>query len=116
MSRLEQFKSKVAAVKVEIHQPKKRNDKFARMELEWTAQAAQAANCPCCVVLAVIQFLIWDKKSLTISLPNAMLQRFGVSRWVKYRVLRDLERAGHIRLGRQGKRSLTITVLMKRGV
>jgi hypothetical protein len=116
MSRLDQFKSKEVAIKAKIRQPQKRSEKFARMELEWTAQAAQAANCPCCVVLTVIQFLIWDKKSLTISLPNAMLQRFGVSRWVKYRVLRDLERAGHIRLGRQGKRSLTITVLMKGGV
>jgi hypothetical protein len=47
----------------------------------------------------------------TIDIPNGELERLGVTRWVKYRTLENLEKAGIITVDRSGKECPTVTFL-----
>jgi hypothetical protein len=73
----------------------KKGGLFGKVPLSWVVSAAKAVNCPAAVILVYLKHLEW-KYGPTFTLPNVWLKRAGVSRKVKYRVLRDLEVAGVI--------------------
>jgi hypothetical protein len=52
----------------------------------------------------------WKTRSTTFPLANVRLKRVGVSRKIKARVLRDLERAGLIAVERRRGKTPTITL------
>jgi hypothetical protein len=86
---------------------------FVKVPLWWAAAASKATRDPRMLVCIEMLRASWKAKSLTFPLPNGRLKRAGVNRKIKYRVLRDLERAGLIVIeGRHGKASLiTLTSL-----
>jgi hypothetical protein len=88
----------------------KPKDQFVKVPLWWAAEAAKATRSPTTLVLIELLHRSWKAKS---PLPNGRLTKNGVSRKVKWRVLRDLEVAELITVkGRHGKTPLvTLTVL-----
>jgi hypothetical protein len=91
----------------------KPKDQFVKVPLWWAAEAAKATRSPTTLVLIELLHRSWKAKSSTFPLPNGRLTKNGVSRKVKWRVLRDLEVAELITVkGRHGKTPLvTLTVL-----
>jgi hypothetical protein len=79
-----------------VKRKKKGAEPFVMVPMWWIEEAAKATKSPTTLVLIELLRLHWKTKSLTFPLPNGRLQRLGVSRKVKCRVLRDLERAGFI--------------------
>ena len=73
--------------------PRKKAEPFVKVPLWWIEETARLTKSPTTLVLIELLRLHWKTKSLTFPLPNGRLQRLGVSRDVKRRVLRDLERA-----------------------
>src|SRR5262245_37265834 len=68
-------------------------DLFVKMPLKWSAAAAKAIESHQSFVLIWLQHLAWKNKSLTFPVSNAPLARYGIRRWMKYRVLARLEAA-----------------------
>ena len=54
----------------------------------------------------------FETHSMTFSLPNGRLLRAGVSREIKRRVLRNLERAGLISVERPPKKNPVVTLVL----
>src|SRR5262245_1707308 len=69
---------------------------FVKVPLWWAEATAKAAGSPTTAMLVELLRLRWKTQSMTFPLPNGRLQKLGVSRDVKRRVLSDLERAGLI--------------------
>lgn len=55
--------------------------------------------------------MAWRAKSMTFTLPNGVLERYGVGRRVKRRALRKLERAGMITVTQKRGCAPVITLL-----
>jgi hypothetical protein len=77
---------------------KRMTDPWARVPLWWIERATELTHSPTTMVLIVLLYVNWQTKSATFPLPNARLKRAGISKKVKLRVLRDLERGGLIRV------------------
>src|SRR5262245_60549001 len=80
---------------------------FVRLPLWWAEAAAKATRDPGLLVLVELLHIHWKTRSTTFPLPNGRLQKLGVTRDVKRRVLYDLERAGLIAVGSDARRSAT---------
>jgi hypothetical protein len=84
---------------LEAAAPKKRKRKteaFANVPLWWMARAAKATKTPGALVCVYLLYAAWKAKGKPFTLSNAWLEKHGVSREVKCRVLRKLEAAGLI--------------------
>jgi hypothetical protein len=90
---------------------KKKVEPWVRVPLWWIEMAAKRANSPATLVLIELLYASWKAKRSTFPLPNVRLQRLGVSRDVKRRVLRDLERGGVILVERPARKTPTITLI-----
>jgi hypothetical protein len=88
-----------------------KKDAFVKVPLWWAVEAAKAAKTPTALVWVFLLHASWKAKSATFPLPNGWLEKHGVSRKVKYRVLRDLEAAGLILVERPSHRSPTVTLV-----
>jgi hypothetical protein len=60
---------------------------------------------PTLLVYVELMYCAWQAKGDSFTLSNKWLERRGVGRWTKYRVLRDLEMAGLIDVDRRGRRA-----------
>jgi hypothetical protein len=101
-----------AAVRTETPKTKsKPADQFARMPLWWAEQAARATREPGIFVCVWLLHLAWKTRSSTFPLPNGQLRSRGISRKAKYRVLRELEAAGLIRVVRAPRKTPVVTLL-----
>lgn len=89
----DQFKS---TTRLGVRQPKLRNEPFAPVPLTRAVKASQATRSPELLVWVEIEYLAWKANDAPFPLPSARLRRLGVSRKVKARILRDLERGGLI--------------------
>jgi hypothetical protein len=89
----------------------KTTEPFARVPLAWAARAIKATRDPAALVWIELLYAAWKADGKPFGLSNARLQRAGVSRDVKYRVLRDLERAGMIAIAWSPGRAPVITLL-----
>jgi hypothetical protein len=69
---------------------------FVKVPLGWAAQAAAATRTPAALVWIEVLHRAWRANGQSFTVPNGALEKRGVSRWVKARALRDLERAGLI--------------------
>jgi hypothetical protein len=70
---------------------KKSEDLFAIIPLWWAVLAAEATKTPAALVYIYLQHLGRMAKGRSFSVPNGWLEKQGVSRWTKHRVLRALE-------------------------
>ena len=62
-------------------------------------------------VLIELLRLQWKTRRMSFPVPNARLKNLGVSREVKRRVLRDLQRAGLITVDRRTRKSPIVTLV-----
>jgi hypothetical protein len=76
----------------------------------------EALGCPAAIVWFEILYRAWkaETEETPIELGNMTLSQMGVSRWVKYRALVQLERAELIRVVRRTRKSVVVE-LLKRG-
>jgi DNA-binding HxlR family transcriptional regulator len=79
--------------------------------LWWAEQAAQATRTPQAMVWIWLLHLAWAARSKTFRVPNERLRIRGVSPDTKNRALRNLEKAGLIRVTREAGKSPTVTLL-----
>jgi hypothetical protein len=84
---------------------------FASVELERAAHRAKAVGIPGAMVLVLLDYMAWKTESRTFQLTNALLARYGITRYTKYRTLMKLEKAGLIRVEHRNRQSLTVTLL-----
>ena len=87
-------------------QKPKRKD-FTLLQLEWAAGAAKAARTPGAIVW-ILHYMAWKTKSTTFPLSNMLLAGYGVTRYTKYRILANLEKAGWIKTQRCNKQALLV--------
>jgi hypothetical protein len=96
-----------------MRKPRGKMDGFALAPLGWTADIAKALNAPDIMLVNLMLYLSWKAKGEAFQLSNEMLQRYGVGRKTKYRVLACLERAGRIQVRRQNKQAPYVTLLIE---
>jgi hypothetical protein len=78
--------------------------------LQWALARADTAKQLALALLVLRQCRLQRRR--TVSLPNGELRRFGITRYAKYRALKQLERAGVIRVEEQAPgRGPTVTLL-----
>jgi hypothetical protein len=90
---------------------RKKPEPFVVVPLWWIRQAAKAARTPATIVLVELLYASWKARSPAFPLPNGRLRKLGVSRKVKYRVLRDLERGGVILVERPTRKTPIISLI-----
>jgi ribosomal protein S19E (S16A) len=91
---------------------KRKEPPFVKVPLWWAESVAEATKSPAVLVGIRLLYAAWKAKSMTFSLPNSYLQRHGVSREIKRRVLRDLETAGLITVERRHGKSPRVTIVV----
>jgi hypothetical protein len=79
--------------------------------LWWAEQASQALRTPQAMLLVWLIHLAWEARSPTFRLPNSRLRDRGVSRGIKLRALRKLEKAGLVQVAWKKGKSPTVTLL-----
>jgi hypothetical protein len=87
-------------------------DPFVNMPLWWAEAAAKATKSPAIIVAVELLLRQFEAHSMTFPLPNGRLAKLGVSRKVKYRVLRDLERAKLITIERPVRKTPIVTLVL----
>jgi hypothetical protein len=90
---------------------RKRKDAFIQVPLWWAEQAVRATRTPRALVWLLLLHLSWKARGPTFKLPNGRLVVRGVSRFTKNRALRDLEKAGLIKVVVGRGKSPTVTLL-----
>jgi hypothetical protein len=91
---------------------RKKAEPFVKVPLWWIEETAKITKSPTTLVLIELLRLHWKTKSLTFPLPNGRLQRMGVSRKVKCKVLRELELAGFITVKRRPRKTPIVTLVV----
>jgi DNA-binding MarR family transcriptional regulator len=93
--------------------PKKKRkvEPFVKVPLWWIQQAATTTKSSTTLVCIELLYRSWKAKSPTFLLPNETLRKLGVSREIKRRVLRDLERAGLITVERPTRKTPIVTLV-----
>jgi hypothetical protein len=84
---------------------------FVKMSNAAAVAGYHALGCPGALVWHHIHYRVWAEGVPTVPLANRTLADMGVSRYVKYRALQSLERAGLIRVEHRRRRSPLVTLL-----
>lgn len=100
-----------AACKPSPEKLKKKREAFVKVPLWWAQAAAKATRSPTTLVLIELLYASWKARSSTFSFPNVRLAALGISREIKRRVLRDLERGGLITVERRPRKSPVVTLI-----
>jgi len=90
---------------------KKKGEPFVQVPLWWIEAAAKDIGSPATLVLIELLRASWKAKSSSFPLPNGRLNKLGVSRQIKSRVLRALERRPVILVERKGRKTPVITLI-----
>jgi hypothetical protein len=92
---------------------KRKEPPFVKVPLWWAEAATKATKSPKAMVWVQLLHAAWKAKRLTFPLPNGRLKKAGVSRFVKRRVLRELEATGLITVAwRHGKTPIVTIVAL----
>ena len=91
---------------------KKATFPFVNVPLWWITEATKATRTPAALICVHMLYASWKAKSLTFPLSNKTLEKGGASARVKYRVLRDLEKAGLIKVERKNGHSPRVTLVL----
>jgi hypothetical protein len=92
---------------------RRRTNSFIGCPMSWLKRALSAMhNAKHLAVALYIYRLTVVRRSKTVTISNTELQReFGIDRYVKYRALSRLERAGLIRICNRTGRAVKVTLL-----
>ena len=92
----------------------RKKDTFIKVPIWWATEAAKATKTPSPSSFWHLPAsrLVEGKERLRFTLPNGWLERRGVSREIKRRVLRDLEAAGLIKIERTNRQSPRVTIVV----
>lgn len=90
---------------------RKKAEPFVKVPLWWAIEATKATRTPKALVWIELLHTSWRVKSLTFPLPNERLKRVGISRYMKYRALRELEAAGLIVVERRQRKTVMVTLV-----
>jgi hypothetical protein len=90
---------------------RKKAEAFVKVPLWWIETAAKDARSLTTLILIELLYAAWKAKSSTFPLPNARLKKLGVTRKIKYRVLRNLERRPVILVERSSRKTPLITLI-----
>ena len=104
------FQREVVATKLAGR--KKTVEPFVKVPLWWITAATKATNNRKALVCIELLYASWKAKSLTFPLPNARLQKQGITRETKRRALRDLERGGLIIVERPSRKTPIVTLIL----
>jgi hypothetical protein len=91
---------------------KKRRQQFVMVPMWWYEKLANpvpACRATCLIAMHLLH-LDWKNLEKPFKLANGMLEYDGISRFSKYRALKDLERRGLISVDWRGKKSPIIHV------
>jgi hypothetical protein len=88
---------------------------FVQVPLKLAAEAASASRTHKHFVFLWLLYEAWRLKSTTIPLPNSTLKQYGVSRKQKMRALMDYEKAGLIKVQREGLQTAVVQLLFQIG-
>jgi hypothetical protein len=91
---------------------KQKAEPFVKVPLWWITAATKATNNHKALVCIELLYASWKAKSLTFPLPNARLQKGGITRETKRRALRDLERSGLIIVERPSRKTPIVTLIL----
>jgi hypothetical protein len=104
-------KRKLAELHAATPAKRKKAEPFVKVPLWWAAEAAKATRSPTTLVLVELLYRSWKAKSLTFSLPNGRLKKYGVSRQLKRKKLHELESAGLITVAWRHGRTPRVTLV-----
>jgi hypothetical protein len=100
------------AAGVTVNKTRRREHKaFAKVPLEWAAKAAKATNTTKAMVWLILLHAAWEANRASVPLPNGKLKRVGVTRYAKYRTLKELQAGGLITVERNRGKAPTVTIL-----
>jgi hypothetical protein len=91
---------------------RKKVEPFVKLPLWWAKAAANATRTPAALVWIELAYMAWRAKSLSFPLSNGKLEKLGVSRKIKHRVLRDLERKRLIIVERSTRKTPIVTLVV----
>jgi hypothetical protein len=89
----------------------KQQEEFVMVPLQWAAAAAKDTNTRGAMVWIFLLYMAWKTKSPTFPLSNVALVKYGISRYIKLRILAELEAAGRITVQRQNGRATVVTLV-----
>jgi hypothetical protein len=89
----------------------KKIDYFAMVPLATAAKACAAVNCPKVMVYLWLVHQARKTGKNTVAVPNGALGKYGVSREIKRRALKELEACGVISIRQQPKKTPLATLL-----
>jgi CRP-like cAMP-binding protein len=89
--------------------PRLRAEPFVKVPLSWAVKAAKATKTKKALVWIELLYVSWKTKSTTFPLSNERLD--GVTRYTKYRALRELEAEGLLTVKRQRKKAPLVTLI-----
>jgi hypothetical protein len=84
------FQRAVAGTRAAGKHKRQKEEPFVKVPLWWIEQAAKQIHSPATLVLVELLHAKFKTRSSTFTLSNARLQKLGVSRKVKHRILRNL--------------------------
>jgi len=99
-----------AAAPPRVGRARKASGRFVKVPLWWIETAAKDIRSPATLVLIELLYAAWKAKSSTFQ-PNGRLKKLGVSREIKRRVLRGLERRPVILVERRPRKTPIITLV-----
>lgn len=94
-----------------MNKTRKGENPFVQIPLWWATSAFEATSEPAALVCIYLLYAAWKAGYRTFPLPNEWLEKHGVHRHTKSRVLRKLEAAGLILIEWRGKKSPLVTLV-----
>jgi hypothetical protein len=90
---------------------RQREAAFTQVMLNPAAIAFKVTRSQAAFVWVWLQYEVWRTRNAVVTITNAALTPYGITRWTKYRALHAYAQAGLIRIVRDGKRAIVVEVL-----
>lgn len=84
---------------------------FVRVPVLWVERLAEARHLATYRLALYLLYRSWKTGSRSITLSNGVLAAEGITRWTKWRALRELERLGLVGVERRPRKAPRVTVL-----
>lgn len=87
------------------------SDSYAQVPLKDAAKAFKANKTSKAFVWIYLLHSVWLSKNKTVTITNQQLEWYDISRETKRKALRDYERAGLIKVSKDGNHAVVVTLL-----
>jgi hypothetical protein len=104
--------AQLAATPTPRTKPAKKSRHFVKVPVKWIDQLAKARHIATYRLALYLLYRSWRAGGQMITVPNGALETEGVSRWQKWRALRELERLGLITVECRHRRSPRVALLL----